>query len=34
MEYAKIGAPRFDGQNYAFSNKDLKTFLQAQGFDV
>jgi hypothetical protein len=34
MEYAKIGAPRFDGHNYAFWNKRMKTFLQAQGFDV
>jgi hypothetical protein len=34
MEYTKIGAPIFDGQNYAFWNKRMKTFLQAQGFDV
>jgi hypothetical protein len=34
MEYAKIGAPRFDGQNYAFWNKRMQTFLQAHGFDV
>jgi hypothetical protein len=34
MEYTKIGAPRFDGQNYTFWNKRMKTFLQAQGFDV
>jgi hypothetical protein len=34
MEYAKIGAPVFDGQNYTFWNKRMKTFLQAQGFDV
>jgi hypothetical protein len=30
MEYAKIGAPVFDGQNYTFWNKRMKTFLQAQ----
>jgi hypothetical protein len=34
MEYTKIGAPRFDGQNYAFFNKMMKTFLQEHGFDV
>jgi hypothetical protein len=34
MEYTKIGAPRFDGQNYAFWNKRMQTFLQAHGFDV
>jgi hypothetical protein len=34
MEYTKIGAPMFDGQNYAFWNKRMKTFLQAHGFDV
>ena len=34
MEYAKIGAPVFDGRNYAFQNKRMKTFLQTQGFDV
>jgi hypothetical protein len=34
MEYAKIGAPRFDGNNYAFWSKRIKTFLQAHGFDV
>jgi hypothetical protein len=34
MEYAKIGAPVFDGQNYGFWSIRMKTFLQAQGFDV
>ena len=34
MEYAKIGAPMFHGQHYTFQNKRIKTFLQAQGFDV
>ena len=34
MEYTKIGAPRFDGQNYDFWNKRMQTFLHAQGFDV
>jgi hypothetical protein len=34
MEYTKIGAPRFDGQNYAFWNKNMQTFLQTHGFDV
>jgi hypothetical protein len=33
VEYAKIGAPRFDGQNYTFWNKRMKTFLQEHGFD-
>jgi hypothetical protein len=34
MEHAKIGAPWFDGQNYAFWNKRMQTFLQTQIFDV
>jgi hypothetical protein len=34
MEYAKIEAPVFDGQNYTFWNKRMKTFLHARGFDV
>jgi hypothetical protein len=34
MEYTKIGVPMFDGQNYSFWNKRMKTFLQAHGFDV
>jgi uncharacterized lipoprotein YehR (DUF1307 family) len=34
MEYTKIGAPRFAGQNYAFWNKMMQTFLHAHGFDV
>jgi hypothetical protein len=34
MEYAEIGAPRFDGKNYTLWNKRMKTFLQAQGCDV
>jgi hypothetical protein len=33
MEYAKIGAPMFDGQNYALWNKRRKSLLHAQGFD-
>jgi hypothetical protein len=34
MEYTKIGAQRFNGHNYTFWNKRMKTFLHAQGFDV
>jgi hypothetical protein len=34
MEYAKIGAPVFDGNNYTFLNKRMKNNLQTQGFDV
>jgi hypothetical protein len=34
MEYANIGLPIFDGQNYAFCNKRMKMFLQRKGFDV
>jgi hypothetical protein len=34
MEYAKIGALVFDGQNYAFWSIRMKTFLRAQGFNV
>jgi hypothetical protein len=29
MEYAKIGAPSFDGQNYSFWSKMMQTFLHA-----
>jgi hypothetical protein len=31
MEYAKIGAPRFDGKNYAFWNKRMKLFFKGMG---
>jgi hypothetical protein len=34
MEYANIGVPMFDGQNYAFWRKRMKTYIQAHGFDV
>jgi hypothetical protein len=34
MEYVKIGAPRFDGKNYAFWSKMMQTFIHKQGFDV
>ena len=34
MEYTKIGAPMFHGQNYVFWNKRMKTFLHAHGFYV
>jgi hypothetical protein len=34
MKYVKIGAPIFDGQNYALWSIIMKTFLQEQGFDV
>jgi hypothetical protein len=34
MECTKNGMPMFDGQNYAFWNRRMKTFLQAHGFDV
>jgi hypothetical protein len=34
MEYTKIGVPQFDDQNYAFWRRRMKTYVQAQGFDV
>jgi hypothetical protein len=34
MEYAKIGVPQFDGHNYAFWRRRMKTYIQAHGFDV
>jgi hypothetical protein len=34
MDCTKNGTPMFDGQNYAFWSRRMKTFLQAQGFDV
>jgi hypothetical protein len=34
MEYANIGASVFDDHNYGFWSIRMKTFLQAQGFDV
>jgi hypothetical protein len=34
MEYAKIGAPMFEGHNYGFQSIRMKTFLQEHGFDV
>jgi hypothetical protein len=34
MEYANIGVPQFDGKNYAFWRRRMKTYTQAQGFDV
>jgi hypothetical protein len=30
----KNGIPRFHGQNYAFWRRKMKTYVQAQGFDV
>jgi hypothetical protein len=34
MDYARIGVPQFDGENYALWSKRMKTYIQAQGFDV
>jgi hypothetical protein len=34
MDYSKIGVPQFDGQDYAFWRRRMKTYVQAQGFDV
>jgi hypothetical protein len=34
MEYAKIGVPQFDGKNYAFWSRRMKTYIQAHGFDI
>jgi hypothetical protein len=34
MDCIKNGTPMFDGQNYALWSRRMKTFLQAQGFDV
>jgi hypothetical protein len=34
MEYAKIGSPVFDGQNYGFWSTRMKIFLHEKGFDV
>jgi hypothetical protein len=30
----KNGIPQFDGQNYAFWNKRMKTYIQTQGFEI
>jgi hypothetical protein len=30
----KNGIPQFDGQNYAFWRRRMKTYVQAQGFEV
>jgi hypothetical protein len=30
----KNGIPQFDGKNYAFWSRRMKTYVQAQGFDV
>jgi hypothetical protein len=34
MDYAKIGVPIFDDQDYAFWSIRMKTYVQAHGFDV
>jgi hypothetical protein len=34
MDCTKNGTPMFDGQNYAFWRRRMRTFLQAQGFDI
>jgi hypothetical protein len=34
MDHARIGVPQFDGENYAFWRRRMKTYIQAQGFDV
>jgi hypothetical protein len=34
MEYTKIGAAMFDGYNYTFWNKMMKTFLHAHEYGV
>jgi hypothetical protein len=33
MEYTKIGVPLFDGHNYSFWGRRMKTYIQAQEFD-
>jgi hypothetical protein len=30
----KNGIPQFDGQNYAFWSRRMKTYVQAHGFEV
>jgi hypothetical protein len=34
MDYTKNGTSVFDGHNYSFWSKRMRTFFQAQGFDV
>jgi hypothetical protein len=34
MDYAKIGIPQFDGQNYSFWRRRMQTYVQPQWFDV
>jgi hypothetical protein len=34
VDYTKIGVPQFDGDNYAFCRRQMKTYVHAQGFDV
>jgi len=34
MEYTKIRVKWFDGHNYAFRRRKMKTYIQEQGFDV
>jgi hypothetical protein len=34
MEYVKVGLPQFNGQNYAFWSRRMKTYMLAHGFDV
>jgi hypothetical protein len=34
MESTNNGTPNFDGRDYAFWSRRMKTFIQTQGFDV
>jgi hypothetical protein len=34
MDYTKIGVPQFDNQNYDLWRIQMKTYVEAQGFDV
>jgi hypothetical protein len=34
MDYANIGVLEFDGKNYSFWRKLMKTYIQEQGFNV
>jgi hypothetical protein len=34
MDYTNIGIPKFDGEDYAFWRRRMKTYVQEQGFDV
>jgi hypothetical protein len=34
MDYARIGVPHFDGENYELWSRRMKTYIQAQGLYV